>query len=368
MKPYISLIMALIKCSLCVLSLLIAGAAGAEAKNSVQVGIHGTHAFYSRHSATHVADVVEMIKKIEDEVQSEAVHEDKVYANFARFCKDKTGHLETMLRHHAEKIDLSWSQVAGGAMQTNKFFADRKKRRSTREVLKENREDLAETDGILKQVVTACHSRAAEYSARTAMRTQELKALATAVSCLKDSHTLAKRHVAPTFLQSSPIAQPKVLPKADVIEPPPVPKPDHFLSKSSRERTHIDIDEVNVQQDDSEVTFDVSLEGDLVKANDELKSAKANDELLMKVNSDGAVPVQGPAKSRSLLQDLHARGHEWSSPGRAELSLEEKEELPKQSVGAFLSEGQQNRSLMLMSLAASLADNPSAKACLTTNA
>jgi len=198
-----------------------------------------------------------------------------------------------------------------------------------REVLIEEQSDLSDSDGVLKQVTSACESRATEYDARFAMRKQELVALTTAMACLKNSHLIAKsqgsnkatgslesNNADLDLLQSTPASKSKGLPQLE-----------HTPSKALRKPNHVDIAEA--------------------KAKPLEKGADAQ----------ATVPKNAAKKSLSFLQEHRVNSHE----GRAELSLQEKQERQKQALGVILSEGQRAKSLMLTSLAVSLGDDPFAK-------
>lgn len=82
--------MALLKCSLCVCSLLVAGMPGVEAnKFTKSVVPNGAQPFSIGVSVNPLAKVISMIQDIKDEVDNEGKDEDRIFANFACFCKDK---------------------------------------------------------------------------------------------------------------------------------------------------------------------------------------------------------------------------------------------------------------------------------------
>merc|ERR1719310_233709 len=62
----------------------------------------------------------------------------------------------------------------------------------TRQVLIENKQDLEDTDDVLKEVTSACEVRAREFKKREDARKAELLALNAALACLSNAHRHAK--------------------------------------------------------------------------------------------------------------------------------------------------------------------------------
>jgi len=126
--------MAVFKTSLCVCSLLCAGLSGVKANDVVKQGVPNGQGPFSIHKSVNPLEkVISMLQKITDQVHKEADDEEKVYSNFACFCKDRTGRLEKHVQHHASEIDLSSSDIADWTAQTNDLHVDLQKRKGNQE-------------------------------------------------------------------------------------------------------------------------------------------------------------------------------------------------------------------------------------------
>lgn len=181
----------------------------------------------------------------------------------------------------------------------------------------ENKEDLKDTEDVLKQVTSACESRAREYDARFGFRKKELVALNTALKALSNSYNYAKKH-AGSLLQTEPILKSKSSPLNAIKS---LPKPNHT----------------------AQIT-----EPSVTKAKAPPKVSSKPPSFLQQISTESSEASSSREASRSS---------EDSSVERGELSQEDRK---KKALAVILSEGRRVKSLMLTSLALH-ADDPFAK-------
>lgn len=121
-----------------------------------------------------------------------------------------------MIRNLEYKLDRNSREILDN---NHKVSTLKKRTAEQRVVLIENQKDLDETDHVLKEVTTACTTRADEYDARSSARQAELKALTAALHCLANARPAADRQRIGAgawegaLLQGAPNSKSKQLPK-----------------------------------------------------------------------------------------------------------------------------------------------------------
>jgi len=162
-------------CSSCVCALLIAGMAGVEANDvAKQSRPNGVQPFSIGVSVTPISKVIDMIEKITEEVEKEAVDEKTIYDNFACFCKDKTKRLEEHVHHHDSKIDLSSSNIADWTAQANEMNEEIAERTRNHEKFSAQLQDYEQR---LQQETISWENILRNYNDNKLLIKQALKAL-----------------------------------------------------------------------------------------------------------------------------------------------------------------------------------------------
>jgi len=128
-------------------------------------------------AAQHVSPlekVTSIIQKIRSEVLKEEADEESIYDNFACFCKDKNGRLETMVNHHADLIGLTSSNIADWTARNNELGSREERRQDEYE---EMHTEKANEKRRLAEEKTRWENAVAEYENNKRLITQAIKSL-----------------------------------------------------------------------------------------------------------------------------------------------------------------------------------------------
>jgi hypothetical protein len=341
----------------------------ALAASLLQAGTHGNPMeSYDFHGGSD--DIIDLVESLKGQMEVQQGKAQKEHVRATASYKDMLDSLDKKMKTNKAAIhDLDQS-----ASQMKKETAE------AREVLIYNNEDLADTEAVLKQITSACTSRADEYATRTAARAEELAALNTAMACLTNAHASAKdmqKKYGGSLLQAEPLLKLKALPEPSHAKDTVVKSED--IAKL-RARVKAAGEKVAVQQAAEKVGAQVMAKA-VEKAVTEATAkttvkvatekapktpvaadllAKSNDKLGTAVDSKAfdkvkaAAPAKSGTKAISFLQEIH----EASSLSNAELSADDRK---KKALAVILSEGRRVKSLMLTSLATTAQDDPFAK-------